>query len=289
MRSIIRETFAPMATKPCESMRGSWTASAQSNPFWSAGEELEAAQRQVSPEFIASHREGRAQHPPLCRVADAKVVGAHHGAGHSRRAAGRAARLGRLLRSRRTLSAALVGAHDGDSRAGCGSQAHSGGFSASRARNSCRRRYARRGVFLSHWRRAGSGRLCLWHRLRAASRQDRRPRQQLRDRGQKDGGLRLLHRYACRSRPRRSSSPTTAMPSFLPPTWWRRRSTIRKRCRSLSPPTRGSPSSVADAAMAMAAENPIARKSLAENGVALVAAVAWKRPLPGSTPSPPST
>ena len=93
----------------------------EKNPCWSAARNWKppgARFRRSS----RSHRASRAQHPPLCRVADAKIVGADHGAGHPRGTAGGGDRIGWLLRSRRALSAALVGAHDGDSRAGCGSQ-----------------------------------------------------------------------------------------------------------------------------------------------------------------------
>ena len=90
---------------------------------------------------------------------------------------------------------------------------------------------------LSHRRSARHRRAGLWHGDDRARRQDRRPRQPLRHRGQAPCRLRLRHRYARRS-DRNRRHQRAAAPPISPPISLRRPSTIPKRSPSSSPRAR---------------------------------------------------
>ena len=174
-----------------------------------------------------------AQHPDGGEAAGAARLARRGGARRDGRAAGHPARSRRLLRARRTLSAALVAADDGDS-GGRGRRARDHrGLSAPRCRGAWRQRSrpACRACSASaartRWRRSPTAR----RRCRASTRSS-------------------APATGTSPRPRRSSPPTAASTS------------MPARRRSSSSPTRGGARWIAADLIAQAEHDPDARAVL---------------------------
>ena len=199
-------------------------------------EEMQAALAKVSPELHPRHRDRGKKHPQLRRVATAPPLVPHHSSRPARGPGDSSAGVGRLLRSRRPLSAAFHRADDGNSRAGRGRQAHRRRLAASCAGNLGRRGHHRRHRVLPHRRRAGDRRLCLRHR-RAFPRSTRSSVPATHTSPwQKSSSPSIAASTSSPARPRSSTAPPRATRSSSPATWSRRPSTTPRRWPSSSPP-----------------------------------------------------
>ena len=224
-------------------------------PIEVARQEIEGARRLVDPAVTQGDRPGVEEHPHSRGEAAAASVDHQSDAGRHDPPARAAARSRRLLRARRTLSAALVPADDRHSgargrRAGRDCRLPEAGSD----RDVCGAR-GRRLSPVSAGRRPRDCRTRLWHGDGPARGPDRRPRQRLRRRGQVSRVARLRDRFLRRperdrraldigqagvdrrgsSRASRARSRRAGDPDHAEPCAWRWPS--RAKCRSSCRPT----------------------------------------------------
>ena len=103
------------------------------------------------------------EHPKILRIAETERMETKFGRRLSW-AIGSPFVVGRMLRSRRTVSAGFDCAHDGDSGASCGRQEHSDCFSQASAGGTGGCRHAGSSGVLSSWRSASNCCIGIWHR-----------------------------------------------------------------------------------------------------------------------------